>query len=246
MGPDTGNGGAGAISLKTLPPTRVLLASRRKNLRIVVSCASGSIDFVGRRVSRSKALYDSRTELAVGYTASSWVNFAIAVAGVAGALVGLLFVAVSIRAREVSSSRSLRSRAAQTLVLFMTSVVAALTLVAPQSDIALELELLGWATLSGVLFLVLDRRGAFPRRAWRATSSDSRRWPRRQCFLGSQARLFSPGTAEVFIGCSQSSPEAFLVGWSMRGYFSSPKARGSTCSILMRRHDSSGTISTSA
>jgi hypothetical protein len=94
----------------------------------------------------------------VGYTASSWVNFAIAVAGVAGALVGLLFVAVSIRANEVSSSRSLRSRAAQTLVLFMTSVVVALTLVAPQSDVALGLELLGWATLSGVLLLVLDRR----------------------------------------------------------------------------------------
>jgi hypothetical protein len=65
------------MSLKTQVPTRVSLAIRRKNLRIVVSCASGSIDFVGRRVGRSKALYDSRTELAVGYTASSWVAILI-------------------------------------------------------------------------------------------------------------------------------------------------------------------------
>src|SRR5262245_45347513 len=40
----------------------------------------------------------------------------------------------------------------------MTSVVVALVLVAPQSDMALGLELLGWAFLSGALYLVLDRR----------------------------------------------------------------------------------------
>jgi hypothetical protein len=40
--------------------------------------------------------------------------------GLAGALTGLLFVAVSIKSDVLGGSRSLASRAAQTLVLFIT------------------------------------------------------------------------------------------------------------------------------
>ena len=94
----------------------------------------------------------------MGYTVSSWVNFGVAVAGIAGALVGLLFVAASIRSSALSASRTLSSRAAETLVLFMTSVVVALVLVAPQPDTAMASEMLGWAVLSSVLFIILDRR----------------------------------------------------------------------------------------
>jgi len=94
----------------------------------------------------------------MGYTVSSWVNFGVSVAGCAGALVGLLFVAVSIRSTALSGSRSLSSRAAETLVLFMTSVVVALVLVAPQPDTAIGLELLGWAIVSGALYVLLARR----------------------------------------------------------------------------------------
>ena len=55
-------------------------------------------------------------------------------------------------------SRSLSSRAAQTLVLFMTSVLIAVLLVAPQPPAALGWELLAVAAVSGVALFILDRR----------------------------------------------------------------------------------------
>lgn len=72
-----------------------------------------------------------------------WLGFGDALAAVAGALTGLLFVAVSVKSDVLAASRSLSSRAAQTLVLFMTSVLFALLLVAPQPPAALGSELLG-------------------------------------------------------------------------------------------------------
>jgi hypothetical protein len=94
----------------------------------------------------------------VGYTTTAWLGFGEAVAAVAGALAGLLFVALSVRSDAVSASRSLSSRAAQTLVLFMTSVLVAVLLVAPQPSVALGTELLAVAAVSGTALVVLDRR----------------------------------------------------------------------------------------
>jgi hypothetical protein len=54
-----------------------------------------------------------------------------ALAAAAGALTGLLFVAVSVKGSALVESPPLTSRAAQTLVLFMTSVMSAVVLVAP-------------------------------------------------------------------------------------------------------------------
>ncbi len=56
------------------------------------------------------------------------------------------------------ASRNLSSRAAQTLVLFMASVLIALLLVAPQPAVALGWELLALAVVSGIALLILDRR----------------------------------------------------------------------------------------
>jgi hypothetical protein len=94
----------------------------------------------------------------VGYATAMWLSFGEALGAVAGALVGLLFVAVSVKSDVLAASRSLSSRAAQTLVLFMTSVLVAVLLVAPQPPAALGAELLAVAAVSGAALLILDRR----------------------------------------------------------------------------------------
>jgi len=94
----------------------------------------------------------------MGYLPAIWRDFAVCVAGLAGALTGLLFVAVSIKSDALARSRSLSSRAAQTLVLFMTSAIASVLLVAPQLKTALGAELLALAVTSAASLLILDRR----------------------------------------------------------------------------------------
>ena len=94
----------------------------------------------------------------MGYHAGAWLTFGEALAGVAGALTGLLFVAVSIKSDVLARSRNLSSRAAQTLVLFMIAVLLGLLVVTPQPRIALAWELIALAALSGVALQVLDRR----------------------------------------------------------------------------------------
>jgi hypothetical protein len=94
----------------------------------------------------------------VGYTTAPWAGFGEALAAVAGALTGLLFVALSVKSDVLAASRSLSSRAAQTLVLFMTSVLIAVFLVAPQPAAAMGAELLAVAVVSGAALLILDRR----------------------------------------------------------------------------------------
>jgi hypothetical protein len=87
-----------------------------------------------------------------------WLGFGEALAGVAGALTGLLFVAVSIKSNVLAASLSLRARAAQTLVLFLISVVIAILLVAPQPAAALGSELLAVAAVSGLALIILGNR----------------------------------------------------------------------------------------
>ena len=95
----------------------------------------------------------------MGYLPAVWHDFGVTIGSLAGALTGLLFVAVSIKSETLADSRSLSSRAAQTLVLFMTSALAAVMLVAPQPVDALGAELITLAAVSGAALLVLDRRG---------------------------------------------------------------------------------------
>jgi hypothetical protein len=94
----------------------------------------------------------------MGYVPAVWGSFGGALAAVAGALTGLLFVALSVKGTAVSKSRVLSSRAAETLVLFMTSVMIAVVLVAPQPATAVGSELLALAVVAGVALFILDRR----------------------------------------------------------------------------------------
>jgi hypothetical protein len=87
-----------------------------------------------------------------------WLDFGEALATVAGALTGLLFVAVSVKSDALAASLSLRGRAAQTLVLFLTSVLIAIVLVAPQPSAALGWELLAVAAVTGIALIILGRR----------------------------------------------------------------------------------------
>jgi hypothetical protein len=94
----------------------------------------------------------------VDYSVVAWHTFGEALAGVSGALTGLLFVAVSIKSDVLARSRNLGSRAAQTLVLFLIAVVISLLLVAPQPHDALGPELVAVAVLSGITLLIFDQR----------------------------------------------------------------------------------------
>ncbi len=95
----------------------------------------------------------------MGYLPELWHDFGVAVGGPAGALTGLLFVAVSIKSDTLAKSRSLASRAAQTLVLFITPALGAIMLAAPQPGDALGGELIALAAVSGTALYILDRRG---------------------------------------------------------------------------------------
>ena len=94
----------------------------------------------------------------MNYAPDQWHDFAVTVGGLAGALTGLLFVALSIKGEALAASVSLRSRAAQTLVLFVTPAIAAIVVVAPQPRLGVGVELLVLAAISGAALFVLDRR----------------------------------------------------------------------------------------
>jgi hypothetical protein len=87
-----------------------------------------------------------------------WSGFAATLGAIAGALAGLLFVAVSIKSDALSASQNLRSRAAQSLCLFMVDVLIALIVTPPQPRVALGVELLLLAVSSGLLMVILGRR----------------------------------------------------------------------------------------
>lgn len=94
---------------------------------------------------------------------ADWGVFATIVGGAAAALLGLLFVAVSIRIQVIAGSTELRLRAAQTLSLFTAMLLVAVLLAVPgQPARVLGIEVIVLAVLTAVTLLVLDRRATGP------------------------------------------------------------------------------------
>jgi hypothetical protein len=95
---------------------------------------------------------------------SGWTEFADVTGAGTAALLGLLFVAVSIRIEPIASPAELRNRSAQTMTLLTTGLLIALLLAVPnQHEWSLGVEYL---VLAGVVIgvaVVLDRRAGSQR-----------------------------------------------------------------------------------
>ena len=93
-----------------------------------------------------------------GLDPAAWSDFAVAVAGAAAALSGLLFVAVSINLSRILAFSNLPARAAQTLIMLVTPLVVSLLVLIPaQRPAALGIELLVGAVALAAALARLSR-----------------------------------------------------------------------------------------
>ena len=90
---------------------------------------------------------------------AGWDAFATVAGDVAGALIGLIFVAVSIRIEVISKSAELRNRAAQTVGLFTAVLLVAGAIALPdQERWMVGIEMLVIAALTAMALILLERR----------------------------------------------------------------------------------------
>jgi hypothetical protein len=108
-----------------------------------------------------------------------WENFAVITGSAAGALTGLLFVAVSLNRDRIVGHAGLRAEAGQTLVLFIVALLLAVLLVIPgMSASTLGVVLVVVALVSGVTLSLIGRNQSRPKRGesrGRPRSRDSER-----------------------------------------------------------------------
>jgi hypothetical protein len=91
-----------------------------------------------------------------------WTSFAAATGGAAAGLTGLTFIVVAIRFDALAVSDEHRSRAAQTLSLYVIVTVVGALITVPQYTRALGVEMLAIALISAVILTTLDKAA----RAW--------------------------------------------------------------------------------
>ncbi len=91
---------------------------------------------------------------------AAWENFAVISGSAAGALTGLLFVAVSLNRDRIVSHPALRGEAGQTLVLFLLALLLSLLLVIPgDSARILGIVLVALAIVAGAIQILTWRGG---------------------------------------------------------------------------------------
>jgi hypothetical protein len=89
---------------------------------------------------------------------SGWTDFAVVTGAATASLLGLLFVAVSIRVEVIARSPELRSRSAQTMALLLIGLLIAVLLAVPNQlnwELGTELLVLGVVAIG--VGVVLDR-----------------------------------------------------------------------------------------
>jgi uncharacterized membrane protein len=93
-------------------------------------------------------------------TTQVWDNFAVISGSAAGALTGLLFVAVSLNRDRIVGHEALHGEAGQTLVLFLLALLLSLVLVIPGVSVrTLGVVLVAIALVSGMILWLIGRPG---------------------------------------------------------------------------------------
>ena len=88
----------------------------------------------------------------------TWDSFGVVVGAASGALIGLLFVAISVNTSRIARHPALHVVASRTLVLFAIPLVAAILVVTPrQADWALGTELIVLGVIAGVALILVGR-----------------------------------------------------------------------------------------
>jgi hypothetical protein len=90
------------------------------------------------------------------YHVEEWVDFAIALAGAAAVLTGLIFVSVSINLEKVLQVHGLPGRAGESILMFAGVLILSIALLMPgQSRVAVGVELtVGGVALAALLILI--------------------------------------------------------------------------------------------
>ena len=102
-----------------------------------------------------------------------WGQFAAMVGGASAGLASLVFLVVAFRFDTIATSTEYRNRAAQVLVLFLTTTITAALVAVPQAPRLLGVELVVAAIAAGILLMMLDRAARMTQQTgsdWRAAA----------------------------------------------------------------------------